>query len=216
MRPDRYSRQKDVVPADRLGRCSITIIGVGAVGRQLALQLASMGAIRLQLVDFDRVEDSNVASQGYAEADLGQPKVTATAEACQRVNSNIIIDAIDGRFRRSMDVGDVVFAAVDSIETRRIIWEAVGPRVAFFADARVTAETIRILAVGDLASAEHYPRTLFPSAEAHAGSCTSKMTVYAGAIAAGMLLSQFTRWLRGLPADADISLNLLASELAVL
>lgn len=216
MQPDRYSRQKDVVPADRLGRCSISIIGVGAVGRQLALQLASMGAASLRLVDFDSVEESNVASQGYAETDLGKPKVVATETACRRINGGINIDAIDGRFRRSMDVGDVVFAAVDSIETRRIIWEAVGPRVAFFADARVTAETLRILTACDVEGADHYPQTLFTAAEAHAGSCTSKMTVYAGAIAAGMLLSQFTRWLRGLPVDSDVSLNLLASELAVL
>jgi hypothetical protein len=34
-------------------------------------------------------------------------------------------------------------------------------------------------------------------------------------IAAGLMVHQFIRWLRGQRVDADISLNLLASELVV-
>ena len=56
------------------------------------------------------------------------------------------------------------------------------------------------------------PRTLFPQAEATRGSCTSRSTIYAASIAAGLMVHQFTRWLRGLPADNDTLINLLASE----
>ncbi len=52
----RYTRQRDIIPADRLADLMVTVIGVGAVGRQVALQLAAIGVRRLQLVDFDRVE----------------------------------------------------------------------------------------------------------------------------------------------------------------
>ena len=34
-------------------------------------------------------------------------------------------------------------------------------------------------------------------------------------IAAGLMLHQFSRWLRGLPIDPDVSLNLLASEMII-
>ncbi|MFP4105884.1 MAG: ThiF family adenylyltransferase [Phycisphaerae bacterium] len=213
---ERFSRQADVVPADRLAVCCVTVVGVGAVGRQCAMQLASMGVRHLQLVDFDRVEEHNVVTQGYREADIGLAKVNATAEACRAIDASIEIEAIDSRFRRNMDVGDVLFAAVDSIEVRRLLWEAVRDRVAFYADARATAETIRVLTACDRESRAHYPTTLFARAEAHAGSCTSKMTIFTAAIAAGLLASQFSRWLRGLPTDRDVTLNLLASELAVL
>jgi sulfur carrier protein ThiS adenylyltransferase len=57
--------------------------------------------------------------------------------------------------------------------------------------------------------------TLFRQEEARAGSCTSRSTIYAASIAAGLMIHQFTRWLRGLPVDADVMLNLLASELSV-
>ncbi len=61
MRDERYSRQKDIVPADRLAECKATVIGVGAIGRQVALQLTAMGVPWLQIIDFDTVEESNLA-----------------------------------------------------------------------------------------------------------------------------------------------------------
>ena len=60
---ERYMRQKDIVPADRLAACKATIIGVGAIGRQVALQLTAMGIPWLQLIDYDTVDASNLASQ---------------------------------------------------------------------------------------------------------------------------------------------------------
>ena len=54
---ERYSRQQDIVPSERIATCKATIVGVGAIGRQVALQLAAMGISWLQLVDFDSVPD---------------------------------------------------------------------------------------------------------------------------------------------------------------
>ena len=71
---DRFGRQADLVPREKLQALSATVIGVGAIGRQVALQLAAMGASNIQLVDFDRVELTNVTTQGYWASDLGQFK----------------------------------------------------------------------------------------------------------------------------------------------
>jgi sulfur carrier protein ThiS adenylyltransferase len=56
---------------------------------------------------------------------------------------------------------------------------------------------------------------LFRADEAFVGPCTAKTTIYCANIAAGLMLGQFTKYLRQLPVDADIQLNLLASELSV-
>ena len=213
---ERFSRQRDAIPADRLAGCDVAIVGVGALGRQVALQLAAVGAPRLTLVDFDTVEESNLASQGYLEADLGRPKVQATAEQCRRINSHVETVEINDRFRRSTTVGNVLFACVDTIDARRLIWDAVKGSVSFFGDGRMTAEVIRILTACDIDSRKHYTSTLFPQAEAHAGACTARMTIFTANVAAGLLISQFTRWLRGLPTCRDLTLNLLADELNVL
>ncbi|MDP7019582.1 MAG: ThiF family adenylyltransferase, partial [Pirellulaceae bacterium] len=70
---DRFTRQRDLVPIDRLADVATTVIGVGAIGRQVALQLAAVGAPRIQLVDFDAVDVTNVTTQGYTANDVGQP-----------------------------------------------------------------------------------------------------------------------------------------------
>ena len=212
---ERYSRQKDLVPAERLAGCQITVVGVGAIGRQVVLQLAAMGAMSLQLVDFDRVEESNLASQGYWEEDMGQLKVQATGILARKINPQIQVQELDQRFGRSMDVGNVLFSCVDSIVTRKLIWESVRNRVGFFCDTRMSAEVVRILAACDASSREHYPTTLFEPQEAHAGSCTAKSTIYTAGIAAGLALGQFTRHLRNLPVDPDLTFNILTSELAL-
>jgi sulfur carrier protein ThiS adenylyltransferase len=212
---ERYNRQQDIVPAERLAACKASVIGVGAIGRQVALQLVAVGIPWLQLVDFDIVETSNLASQGYLENDLDKPKVEATAELCHQINSTAEVIPVSERFRRSIDVGNTIFCAVDSIDTRRLIWDSVKNQVNFFCDGRMTAETLRILTACDAESRRHYPTTLFRSVEAFAGPCTAKTTIYCANIAAGLMVAQFTKYLRLLPVDCDIQLNLLSSEMSV-
>jgi hypothetical protein len=212
---ERYSRQKDIVPPERIAACRATVIGVGAIGRQVALQLAAVGVPWLQLVDFDTVETSNLASQGYLEEDLGKLKVEATAAQCRRVNSGVEIVSVPERFRRSMEVGNAVFDCVDKIDVRRLIWEAVKNAASFYVDGRMSAEVLRVLTVCDSVSREHYPTTLFRTDEAFVGPCTAKTTIYCANIAAGLMLAQFTKYLRQLPLEPDLQLNLLASELNV-
>jgi len=210
---ERDLRQRDIVPPERLAACRATVLGVGAIGRQVALQLAAMGVPWLQLIDPDIVEPVNLTCQGFLQDDLGRPKVEATADLCQQINHQLEVHSLKGRFRRSMKTGSVLFCCVDRIESRRFIWEAVKERIEFFADGRMSAEVIRIAVAVDPASQEHYPSTLFDAREAHAGSCTAKSTIFTANIAAGLMLEQFSRWLRRLPVDADIQLNLLSTEL---
>lgn len=215
MNNERYSRQKDIVPADRIADCKATVIGVGAIGRQVALQLTAIGIPWLQLIDFDKVEISNLASQGYLQDNLGIPKVDATCELCRNINHNIEIHVNVDRFRRSTDIGNVVFCAVDQIDTRKLIWEAVKDKTLFFADGRMSAEVLRIITACDADSRKYYPSTLFSAEEAYVGPCTAKTTIYCANIAAGFMLAQFTKYLRLLPVDPDIQVNLLASEINV-
>ncbi len=212
---ERYSRQRDIVPPERLAACKATVIGVGAIGRQVTLQLAAMGISWLQLIDFDRVEESNLASQGYLEEDLGKPKVEATAELCRRINSALETQQVNDRFRRSMETGNTVFCCVDKIDIRRLIWESIKDTAAFFADGRMSAEVLRVLVACDAASQQHYPSTLFTAEQAYSGSCTAKTTIYCANIAAGLMIAQFAKYLRNMPVEADVQFNLLSSELTV-
>jgi sulfur carrier protein ThiS adenylyltransferase len=212
---DRFVRQRDLVPAERLEQLLIAVIGVGAIGRQVALQLAAIGARHLQLVDFDRVDHTNVTTQGYSADDIGQPKVVAIGNMISRLDRTIELQLIEDRYRSKSTVGDAAFCCVDSIEARGAIWRSAGRRARFWCDGRMLTETIRILVATETSGRAHYPTTLFTASEAEPGRCTARSTVYTANIAAGLMVHQFARWLRGQPVDADLSMNLLASELVV-
>lgn len=158
-------------------------------------------------------EAEQVQKRVIERDDLGKPKVEAIAGLCQQINHGLGLHAGPHRFRRSMEVGNVVFASVDSIDTRRLIWTAVREKVEFFADGRMAAEVLRVLAACDAVSREHYPTTLFAADEAYVGSCTAKTTLYCANVAAGLMVAQFATWLRRLPVEADVQRNLLAMDL---
>jgi len=52
---------------------------------------------------------------------------------------------------------------------------------------------------------EYYSTTLFRNHQAYLGACAAKSTIYSASIAAGLVMAQFTRWLRGLPVDRVLS-----------
>jgi molybdopterin-synthase adenylyltransferase len=212
---DRFERQRELVPLQRLAGVKTTVIGVGAIGRQVALQLAAIGVRRLQLVDFDQVELSNVTTQGYLAADVGRSKVAATAAAVLGIDAAIEIAVINDRFRPKASHGDAIFCCVDSITAREAIWRSVCRDCQFWCDGRMLGEVIRVLAADDARGRQHYPSTLFAQGDAEPGRCTARSTIYTASIAAGLMVHQFTRWLRGLPTDSDTTLNLLGGEWSI-
>ena len=209
----RLIRQQELVPSDRLVGLTATVIGVGAIGRQVALQLAAIGVRSIQLIDFDSVDETNITTQGYLASDVGTLKVKATNTAINQIDSTINVETINDRFRPRHSTGEAIFCCVDSISARTAIWRSAGASCQFWADGRMLAETMRILCVANDTGRTHYPTTLFHQSEAQQGQCTSRSTIYTASIAAALTLHQFTRWLRRMPIDADLSLNLQASEL---
>jgi sulfur carrier protein ThiS adenylyltransferase len=213
MIPDRDIRQRDLIPPDKLANTRVTVVGVGAGGRQVALQLAAIGVPRITLIDPDSVRPENLAAQGYYEADLGKPKVNATENVCKAINSSIQIRPISRKFMSPDFTGGVMFCCVDKIETRKAIFESVKDRADLFIDGRMSAEYIRILVVHDENSRQHYLTTLFPAAEAYNGACTAKTTIYCANVSAGLRVAQFAKWLRGCEVDKEMDVNLLTNEM---
>lgn len=210
----RLIRQQDLVPSDRLAGLTATVIGVGAIGRQVALQLSSIGVPSIHLIDFDIVDETNITTQGYLADDIGTLKVEATSLAIQQIDSNIRVETINDRFRSRYVTGDAIFCCVDAISARAAIWRSIGAGCEFWSDGRMLGETMRILCVTGNAGRGHYPTSLFRQNDAQQGRCTARSTIYSASIAAGLMLHQFTRWLRGIPIDLDVTFNLLASELS--
>lgn len=214
-RTDRFLRQQELVPRHTLKTVAATVIGVGAIGRQVAIQLAAIGVPHLQLVDFDVVDRTNVTTQGYSSHDIGRAKVQATQEQLKRLDPAVQVEALEDRFRPRQATGSVVFCCVDSISVRAAVWRSLQARCEFWADGRMRGEAIRVLVAVDEVGRAHYPTTLFAAGEAEPGRCTARSTIYAANIAAGLLVHQFVRWLRRQPVDPDTTFNLLANEITL-
>lgn len=210
---NRDIRQRELIPPDRLADIRVTVVGVGAIGRQVSLQLAAIGVPKLRLIDFDHVAPENLSAQGFFETDLGQSKVDAVARVCRQINTTIEVITVVGKFQSLQFTGGVLMCCVDGIETRKSIFNITKGRADLFVDGRMSAEYLRVLTVSDDASREYYPTTIFRASEAYQGTCTAKTTIYCANIAAGMMVAQFAQWLRECDIDKDIDLNLLTNEM---
>lgn len=77
----------------RLEESKIAVLGVGGLGGWSALNLACCGIGEMLLVDFDRVEHSNLNRQVlYTEADIGRDKAIAAAERLEAFNSSMRVE----------------------------------------------------------------------------------------------------------------------------
>lgn len=212
---ERHDRQSRILSRDLLGKYPVTVIGVGAIGRQVALQLAVIGVGPLVLIDDGTVKPVHLGAQGFRESDVGKPKVEATAELIRQLNGGVKVVTRSRRFHRKNDVGRVVFCGVDSTEGRNHIFRAICEKVRFFVDSRTNGESVRILTVHDHRSALYYPQTLFRAGDGPRRPTELQATHYAASAAAAIMVAHYTRWLRGLKPHIDVEMNLLADELVV-
>ena len=91
----------------------IGIAGVGGLGSNVAAALARGGAGKLIIVDFDIVEESNLARQQYFIDQIGMPKTEASCVNLTRINENVDIEA--QKIKLDPDNIPHIFAGVDVV-----------------------------------------------------------------------------------------------------
>ena len=96
----------------------VNIIGVGAVGSYIALQLAKLGIEKLIIWDFDVVDEHNITNQVYDYEDLNLPKVDALEKHLKRSNPEIKVIK-KGKYSAGMPISGIVFLEVDSMKVRQ-------------------------------------------------------------------------------------------------
>jgi len=72
---------------ETLQKQAVAIAGCGGLGSNIAIMLARIGIGELLLVDFDKVEKSNLNRQHYFKRHLGKPKVDALKEQIEEIHS---------------------------------------------------------------------------------------------------------------------------------
>ncbi len=115
---------------ERLKQARVLVVGAGGLGSPLGLYLAAAGVGTLGLVDFDRVEETNLQRQVlYGQSDLGRPKVEAALERLADVNPHIDLVPYPARLDSSNALEivsgyDVVVDGSDNFPTRYLVNDA--------------------------------------------------------------------------------------------
>lgn len=129
---DRYSRLLDLssFSKDKLATLQgkkILIFGVGGVGQHIATYLITNGIRNLTIVDFDKVELSNLNRQILlTEEDVGKYKVDVVKKALEKKNSTANLESINLKVdKNNIDQikgnYDYIVDAVDNWPTRLVI-----------------------------------------------------------------------------------------------
>lgn len=117
----------------------IHIIGLGAMGSNIAETLARLGITHMHLYDFDTVDSPNIANQVYYPHQITMLKTKATEENLTRINPDINLVLHEKGWTPDSTLNGHVFLAVDSIETRKQIMEAnkYNPNILSISDYRM-------------------------------------------------------------------------------
>lgn len=108
----------------------VLCIGAGGLGSPLAMYLAAAGIGRLGLVDFDKVEHSNLQRQVlHGTPDVGRLKTDSARDAIQRLNPGVEVVLYPERLTSQnalqiLDTYDIVVDGTDNFPTRYLTNDA--------------------------------------------------------------------------------------------
>lgn len=114
----------------RLKKSRVLVVGTGGLGSPVSLYLAAAGVGTLGLVDFDRVESSNLQRQVvHGTSTLGLPKVESARRRLEDLNPGIQIHAHDcaitpDNAMRLVGDYDLVVDGTDNFGTRYLLNDA--------------------------------------------------------------------------------------------
>lgn len=111
----------------KLKAASVLIVGTGGLGSPVALYLAAAGIGRIGIVDYDRVDDSNLQRQVIHGTDrVGELKVESARKRMVNLNPYIQVDAYNAVFNSENAEGiaagyDLIVDGTDNFPTRYLI-----------------------------------------------------------------------------------------------
>jgi len=103
---DRYDRQRRIPGWDqsKLKRARVFIAGMGALGNEVAKNLALAGVGTLLILDFDRVESTNLnRTVLFTDHDVGSLKVKAASRSIHRINPSVRVTAFNQTLQKLLE-----------------------------------------------------------------------------------------------------------------
>ena len=131
----RYSRQIMLPEIDaagqlKLSESTVLLIGLGGLGSAASIYLTAAGVGHLILVDYDKVDLSNLQRQiVHATDDIGRLKVESASDRLLALNPDVKLTLINRSLEtnglvENAELSDVIIDATDNFKTRFMINQA--------------------------------------------------------------------------------------------
>lgn len=123
---ERHGRERQ----DRFSAAAVAVCGLGGLGSNIAVSLARAGIGRLILIDFDRVDITNLHRQQYKASQIGRYKTEALSENLKEIAPYIVLEAHTVRMTESnaaelLRGADIICEAFDSAECKAMLTNTV-------------------------------------------------------------------------------------------
>ena len=110
----------------RFSSATVAVCGLGGLGSNIAIALARAGIGKLLLIDFDRVDLTNLHRQQYKANQIGLYKADALAENLSEIAPYTEISAVTAKiteenFTELLKEADVVCEAFDNAEAKAML-----------------------------------------------------------------------------------------------
>ena len=111
----------------KLQKSTVMIVGCGAVGSFAIESLARSGVGHLILIDFDKIEESNINRQLFAlDSSVGQSKVDVAKNRIADINPDIRVDVYNIFFDENIELNikpDFVIDAIDTVSSKIALYK---------------------------------------------------------------------------------------------
>ncbi|MCO6487141.1 MAG: molybdopterin-synthase adenylyltransferase MoeB [Phaeodactylibacter sp.] len=131
----RYARHLALPEFGRQGQekarqARVLVVGAGGLGSPMLLYLAAAGIGRIGIVDFDRVDETNLQRQVlYTMEDIGKPKAVVAREKLLALNPHVEVEIFEQQLTSENALSivsryDIVADGTDNFPTRYLVNDA--------------------------------------------------------------------------------------------
>lgn len=237
MEDSRYSRLEGIPWWDQkaVAGARAIVLGCGALGNEVIKNLLLIGWGNLIVVDFDRVELSNLTrSVLFRSEHIGEPKATVIERVSGTINPDCKVVGLSGNLKSEVSAGmirnvDAVFGCLDSISARVTACRLAGEADRPYIDGGLSPweASVRLFLPSSggacylcgLSQADHKWLSLRRSCPAYAARATTAggvpTTPTGGSLAASLMVQQSLKWLhrltggKAMPVSRELRFDLL-------
>ncbi|MBP3699426.1 MAG: thiamine biosynthesis protein ThiF [Oscillospiraceae bacterium] len=110
----------------RFSSATVAICGLGGLGSNIAIALARAGVGKLRLIDFDRVDITNLHRQQYKATQIGKCKAESLASNLREISPYTEVEAViekitEENFAVLLKGADIICEAFDSAEAKAML-----------------------------------------------------------------------------------------------